>query len=1017
MKPQFFPIALLSLQLLSCLTLSAQTEITNASISLECHYETICDIEDMWNQQYNVYVDIEGLDLPDSVFVEIDDFFAGWVSPDLMQETGVFYNSNVCTEFSNQYTDWLSEEVIEPTVPEVCNFVQVCVPPFNDTQSPNVLCPEFCSFHEGWIIADENISSTFNCSVSVTGDCVEYLPLPALENIIDSVVVIRCDTLSEICDTAFFEIVIGCIAPIAKDDVYTLDGTATSYELDVLTNDGIACDYLLGISDVMSIDSTIGTVGINADGTALIFEPSPEFIGLATFDYIVANNCDDIFPSLDSTDVKTSQATVVINFKPPYLELSITAPNDSLLLEQSFALYTEVNVPDCGEFLDYELFIYNTDTLEFCEGELLEWDSSNFICGNSICVGDTNENGEYQYFAVIHSGALPDTFSIAYNSSLKEVCSAPNNVYDVEIGHPKNFSGEDDLMITQVFGQVLSDDSQVCNIHYSIVKSFESIPVVLTEEGCDTVVYSTFAHNLIDTCGVTDFWDFRHRVRLDIYPESITTDSFLVEIVFANLFFPDPEAILGEFSQWYIGVNSVETPPMIFYNPCAVEYSATSYMNVRISNVDNETLYQRTYSASDGSLFLFAIQDDIDFFSIEWLNDSDYDKFSIFNVDSDTVIACTYEDWSIGDFCFYERCDALENGFGSHELQLILFQDSSSLDEVYDWFYGWYPESIPEEIIEISLDGTFSALPLLENYDDLMILPVSNSAFNYPGMHEEEFPLIPIKVNNDIVSDTLATETICFDESIEIEIGGTLLQIDSTQFYYDVSPTDCNAATIAPYHFVREPEATLLELTICSNSSLEIGDTILTYDAPGLYEYTEVVAEGQSGCDLINTYNIMVFEEPTIQINMGQDSIEVINDESVILSVEGDFVEYLWEPNGETSSSIEVSESGVYEVTTIDENGCSAQTLVYANVYAVGLEDLESANPIYIYPNPVRDVLYLDGLPANVQSIEVYNQIGQQVLVYNQKISRVSVEALPVGTYFIKVSTAEYLWVEKVVVW
>lgn len=233
-------------------------------------------------------------------------------------------------------------EVVE-TTGETCNFAQICVPPFNDTQAPNELCPVFCELPGEWVIDEEDIVSTFNCSVSITGGCVEYLPLPALENIVDSVIVVGCDTVSGICDTAFFEIVIGCIAPIAIDDTYELNGTETSFELDVLANDSLPCNYPLGIDGVLAIDPSIGTVNPNEDNTAVIFEPTPGFSGLVTFEYIATNNCDDVFESLDSTDVLTSQATVTINFDPVVV-IEVNAENDTLVT--GFNTPLEINALD-----------------------------------------------------------------------------------------------------------------------------------------------------------------------------------------------------------------------------------------------------------------------------------------------------------------------------------------------------------------------------------------------------------------------------------------------------------------------------------------------------------------------------------------------------------------------------------------------------------------------------------------------------------------------------------------------
>lgn len=73
-------------------------------------------------------------------------------------------------------------------------------------------------------------------------------------------------------------------------------------------------------------------------------------------------------------------------------------------------------------------------------------------------------------------------------------------------------------------------------------------------------------------------------------------------------------------------------------------------------------------------------------------------------------------------------------------------------------------------------------------------------------------------------------------------------------------------------------------------------------------------------------------------------------------------------------------------------------------------------NVFTVYPNPVKNLLYVDA-KQNISNVAVYNLLGQQVLFMNMNANKgqVDVSHLPIGTYLVKVNTADAVQTIKVI--
>ena len=121
-------------------------------------------------------------------------------------------------------------------------------------------------------------------------------------------------------------------------------------------------------------------------------------------------------------------------------------------------------------------------------------------------------------------------------------------------------------------------------------------------------------------------------------------------------------------------------------------------------------------------------------------------------------------------------------------------------------------------------------------------------------------------------------------------------------------------------------------------SSGDIGNQI-TVEEPGVYSVT---VTDDFDCSGVESVEVSMFSLPEFVI-FGE--LEFCEGSSTILSVEEDFVSYLWS-EGSTTSAIEVEEQGTYSVTVTNVLGCSAVEEVGVLVNAIEVPVIEGETTI-----------------------------------------------------------------------
>ncbi|MEI6489222.1 MAG: T9SS type A sorting domain-containing protein [Bacteroidota bacterium] len=78
------------------------------------------------------------------------------------------------------------------------------------------------------------------------------------------------------------------------------------------------------------------------------------------------------------------------------------------------------------------------------------------------------------------------------------------------------------------------------------------------------------------------------------------------------------------------------------------------------------------------------------------------------------------------------------------------------------------------------------------------------------------------------------------------------------------------------------------------------------------------------------------------------------------------------------------------------------------NCSGIGIDEILEQNNVSVYPNPASNTITIESTKCKVQSIKIYNVLGEQVnslkLTGNSKIE-IDVSNLTQGVYFVEVET------------
>lgn len=198
-----------------------------------------------------------------------------------------------------------------------------------------------------------------------------------------------------------------------------------------------------------------------------------------------------------------------------------------------------------------------------------------------------------------------------------------------------------------------------------------------------------------------------------------------------------------------------------------------------------------------------------------------------------------------------------------------------------------------------------------------------------------------------------------------------------------------------------------LSAAICQGQGYTLGGN--TYTTPGVHT---AILQNSTGCDSTVTLTLQV--NPLPLVSLGNDTVLCPSAAPYTLQTQAGYASYSWTGVSSSTHSAQVSSSGTYSVTVNDSNGCSSSDAVniqFSPSACLGLEN-SSTEALRIYPNPVRDHLYIDA--EEQVSLEIYSSSGQ--LVFRGTVyKKADLSQLTPGLYIARAETEQGVHYTKII--
>jgi len=173
-------------------------------------------------------------------------------------------------------------------------------------------------------------------------------------------------------------------------------------------------------------------------------------------------------------------------------------------------------------------------------------------------------------------------------------------------------------------------------------------------------------------------------------------------------------------------------------------------------------------------------------------------------------------------------------------------------------------------------------------------------------------------------------------------------------------------------------------------------DPTYVYAAGGTYTVTEYASNNLGGAIQAFTgssQTVTVTASPSATATATDASTQTSDNGGVMVTVTGGLSPYTyhWNADNSTSDTIANVNPGVYTVTVVDGNHCTATAT--ATVYVTGIVTLSNSNTVTVYPNPASDVLNMvwsqksnadvSVIDLNGNVIGSFTTVGEMKNVYN----------------------------------
>lgn len=173
-----------------------------------------------------------------------------------------------------------------------------------------------------------------------------------------------------------------------------------------------------------------------------------------------------------------------------------------------------------------------------------------------------------------------------------------------------------------------------------------------------------------------------------------------------------------------------------------------------------------------------------------------------------------------------------------------------------------------------------------------------------------------------------------------------------------------------------------------------------------------VTAVDNSGCSVVTTFTVSEPSQIVPGATVTDATTSSSTDGAATVNPTGGTAPYTvtWSNNATGNASLNLA-AGTYTVAVTDANGCT-RTETFTVGVSTGINDVEEAIQLSIYPNPTNGLVNIDielNTSADV-NVDIYNMVGERVFeVKELNVTTSSVQLdmtdLPEAAYFIRVSS------------